>query len=243
MGLFDRLRGIKDPVEGTYRLVACSSSSGGATFENCSMDGVVTAPGIIPTAVHHVSLLTPTAKWPQPGQELPVTIERENPSRLKILWDRIPSTAQTARLLAEQQAQEVAASMRAGAGTPPPAAAVLGAPGRPLPGTPGGGLTPQESAQVAAGNAAALGLQPMTGRVIAAHQLDVPAGMPQAPGGTWDLTLDLTPPTGNGFTTVIRIAFSSPARQADIGAVGRTLPVVADPARPDRVAIDTSRLG
>ena len=109
---------ISDPVEGTYRLVACSSSSGGAMFENCSMDGVVSAPGIAPTAVHHVSLLTPTAKWPQPGQELPVMIERTAPDRLKIRWDRIPSTAETARLLAEQQAQHAAASMRAGTATP-----------------------------------------------------------------------------------------------------------------------------
>ena len=247
MGLLDRFRGMKDPVAGTYRLVACSYSSGGATFENCTMDGVVTAPGMTPTAVHHVSLLTPTAKWPQPGQELPVTIERANPSRLKIHWDQIPSTAQTARALAQQQAAEAAAGgTQPGASAPTggePGSAVLGAPGRPLPGTPGGGLSPAESAQVAIGNAASLGLQPMNGQVIAAHRIPVPPGMPEAPGGTWDLTLDLTPLSGPGFSTVIRIGFSSPARQAEIGTIGRVLPVVADPTRPDRVAIDTARLG
>jgi hypothetical protein len=240
MGLFDRLRGIKDPVPGTYRLVSCSYSSGGAAFENCTMDGVVTAPGIPPTAVHHVSLLTPTAKWPQPGQELPVTIEAGKPDRLKIHWDQVPSAAQIARSLAEQEA---AAQRSADTpADPAPQSAVLSAPGRPLPGTPGGGLSPQESAQVAAGGAAALGLQPMTGTVIAAHQLEVPASMPQAPGGTWDLTLDVTPPAGPGFTTVLRIGFSSPTRKTEIASIGRVLPVVSDPAHPDRIAIDTTRL-
>lgn len=245
MGLFDRFRGPTDPVEATFRLVACSSGSGGAMFENCTMDGVVTAPGIAPTAVHHVSLLTPTAKWPQPGQDLPVTIERGNPSRLRIRWEAVPTTAETARRLAQQQAQQAADSMRAGTTTtsaPAPESVVLGAPGRPVPGSPGGGLSPEESAQVSIGNAAALGLQPMSGRVIAAHQVDVPEGLPHAPGGTWDLTLDVAPPSGTGYTTVIRISFSSAARRAEIGALGRVLPIAADPMRPDRVAIDTTRL-
>lgn len=240
MGLFDRIRGIKHPVEGVYRVVACSYSSGGASFENCTIDGVVTAPGIPPTAAHHVSLLTPVAKWPQPGQELPVTVEAGDPNRLKIHWDQIPSSATTARLQAEHEA----AAMRSAPDRvdPDPGSSVLAAPARALPGTPGGGLSPQESAQVALGDAASLGLQPMTGKVVAAHQIDVPASMPQAPGGTWDLTLDLTPPTGPGYTSVIRIGFSSPARQAQIGTIGRVLPVVADPSSPDRVAIDTTRL-
>ena len=224
MGLFDRLRGIGDPVEGEYRLVACSVGSGGAAFENCSMDGVVTAPGVQPTSVHHVSLLTPTSKWPQPGSTLPVTIDRRDPSKLKIRWDAVPSNAQVARSLADEQARRMAT------GAPAAETTVVGAPGRAVPGAAGGGLTPAESARAAAGGAAGLGLQALTARVLAAHEIAVPPGMPQAPGGTWDLTLDVDAP-GGGWSSVIRISFSSPERRADVARIGRALPVLADPDR------------
>ena len=269
MGLFDRLRGIGDPVDGEYRLVACSSAGGGAVYENCSMDGVVSAPGVPATAVHHVSLLTPVSKWPAPGQSLPVTVDRRDPSRLKIRWDDVPSTAQLARELAEQQAAARRAAPRddepaaGGApGLPPEIAAlvaraeaagatvststtttVVGADGRALPGASGGGLTPEESGRATAGGAAALGLRPLDARVLAAHRIDVPAGLPDAPGGTWDLTLDVDGGGGTGWSTVLRISFSTPARRAEIAAVGRSLPVLADPQRHDRIAIDTARLG
>ena len=78
--------------------------------------------------------------------------------------------------------------------------------------------------------------------MLAAHQVDVPAGMPNGPGGTWDLTLDVAPTTGEGYSTVLRITFSTPERRASIAAVGRELPVLADPDRHDRIAVDTSRL-
>lgn len=276
MGLFDRLRGIKDPIDGEYRLVACSSSSGGAVYENCTMDGVVTAPGVPGTAVRHTSLVTPVAKWPQPGRVLPVTIDRNDPTRLKIRWEAVPSNAQLAHALAEQQAAAAPASPApAGAptaadglpaGLPPEAAAmvadivararaagatvttdvttsVVGADGRAAPGASGGGLTPAESAQAVSGGAAALGLQPMNARVLAAHRIAVPAGMPDAPGGTWDLTLDVVGPGGTGWSSTTRISFSSAERRATVAAIGRTLPVLADPVRHDRLAIDTTRLG
>lgn len=246
MGLFDRLRGIKDPLDGTFRLVACSTSSGGAVVENCTMDGVVVAPGVPPTPVHHVSLLTPTAKWPQPGQTLPVTLDRRDPSRLRIRWDDVPPNAQIARRLAQEQAREAPAGTGdPGTGGPsePSTRAVLGAEGRPEPGTAGGGLSPAESARATQGGAATLGLQPLSARVLAAHEVVVPAGLAQAPGGTWDLTLDVEPQTGPGWSTVLRVGFRSPERKAEVARIGRVLPVLADPVRHDRIAIDAERLG
>jgi hypothetical protein len=61
-----------------------------------------------------------------------------------------------------------------------------------------------------------------------------------APGGVWDLTLDVA--ANPGYTTVLRINFSSPAKRQQIAVVGHQLPVLADPSRHDRIAIDTSRL-
>lgn len=240
------MRGIGEPVDGQYLLTRCSMNSGGAVYENCSMEGVLSGPGLAPTAVRHSTLTAPTAKWPQPGDTLPVTFDRQHPDRLKIRWDRMPSNRERAHAAAEQQARAMAQQARAG-GTSDAAAAgeptgVLGAPGRAVPGAAGGGLTPQESAAALAGGSAALGLQQASARVLAAHEVPVPQNLPQAPGGLWDLTLDVSPTSGSGYSTVLRIGFSSPERRAAIAEVGRDLPVLADPARPDRIAIDTSRL-
>jgi hypothetical protein len=241
------------------------------------MDGVVSGPGIDPVAVHHTSMLTPTAKWPYPGMVLPVTVDREHPDRLKISWDAVPSSRDVARELAAQQAQQMAAAAgqtpqapgTAGAPSVAPVVParyqsmvddivaraqaagatvttsyetqVVGAPGRPAPGMPGGGLTPAESAQAASGRAAAIGLQATVATVLAAHEVPVPAGVVgAAPGGVWDLTLDVT--ATPGYTTVLRINFSSPEKRQQIAVVGRQLPVLGDPQRHDRIAIDTSRL-
>jgi hypothetical protein len=245
-------------------------------YENCTMDGVVSAPGIDPVSVHHTSLVTPTAKWPYPGVVLPVTVDREHPERLKIQWDAVPSSRDVARAMAAQEAQRMAAGTgtassstsadaSAAAGALPPQyqsmvndivaraqaagatvstsyeTEVVGAPGRPAPGAAGGGLTPAETAQAIASGGAAIGLQPTTATVLAAHEVPVPAGVEgAAPGGVWDLTLDVT--ANPGYTTVLRINFSSAARRVQIAVTGRQLPVLSDPAHHDRIAIDTTRL-
>jgi hypothetical protein len=271
MGLFTRLKGISDPVEAEFRIVACSNNSGGAVYENCAMDGVVYGPGFGPVPVHHTSMVTPTAKWPYPGVVLPVTADRAHPERLKIKWDEVPSSRDVARQLAAQEAQQMAASAGQGsqiagaaAGFPPQyqsmvndlvaraqaAGATITTPygtqatdaaSRPAPGMPGGGLTPAESAQAIAGGGAALGLQPTVATVLAAHEVPVPAGTPGvAPGGVWDLTLDVT--ATPGYTTVLRLNFSSPEKRQQVAAVGRQLPVLGDPTHHDRITVDTTRL-
>lgn len=268
MGLFNRLKGISQPVDAEFRIVACSANSGGAVYENCTMDGVVSGPGIDPVSVHHTSMVTPTAKWPYPGMVLPVTVDHDHPDRLKINWGAVPDSRDVARQMAADTAHQMATGAPAATDQPVAVPAqyqtmindivsraqaagatvttsyqteVVGAPGRPVPGSTGGGLTPAESAQAAAGGAAAIGLQPTTATVLAAHEVPIPPGLSvSAPGGVWDLTLDVagTP----GYSAVLRITFSSPAKREQIAAVGRTLPVLADPANHDRIAIDTSRL-
>ncbi len=59
-------KNMSDPVDGTLQLTACSAASYDAAYSNCRMQGVVTAPGIAPTAVEHLCT-APTKKWPQPG--------------------------------------------------------------------------------------------------------------------------------------------------------------------------------
>jgi hypothetical protein len=118
---------------------------------------------------------------------------------------------------------------------------VIGAPGRPVPGAAGGGLTPEQAATAASGGGA--GLQPAMARVLAVHDVPIPAGMPGAPpAGLVDLTLDVARPDGGGYATSMRIGFSTPEKRAKVATVGLTLPVLVNPAARDQIATDTSRL-
>jgi len=276
---------MSDPADGTLQLTSCSVGAYDAAYSNCRMQGVVTAPGLAPTAVEHVCL-APTRKWPQPGQTIPVLVDRSDPTRLEVRWDDMPGNRELGRQQAEQEAQRLAAQMSAAQaqdpagppGQPPVTTAfppgtmppelqslldnftqaaqgsgvkvtynvqqeVLGAPGRPVPGAAGGGLTPEQAATAVSGGGAA-GLQPATARVLAVHDVPIPAGMPGSPpAGLVDITLDVTLPDGGGYATSMRIGFSTPEKQAKIAATGLTLPVLVNPAARDQIAIDTSRLG
>jgi hypothetical protein len=234
---------MTDPADGTLQLTSCSAGAYDAAYSNCRMQGVVTAPGLAPTAVEHVCL-APTKKWPQPGQTVPVLVDRADPTRLEVSWDDMPSNRDLGRQQAQQEAQRLAAQMSA-AQAPGPAGQqqVLGAPGRPVPGAAGGGLTPDQAAAAVSGGAGAAGLQSATARVLAVHEVPIPAGMPGAPpAGLVDLTLDVALPDGGGYSTTMRIGFSTPQKRAKVATVGLTLPVRVNPAARDQIAIDTAGL-
>lgn len=177
MGLFNWAHNTRmtDPVDGTLQLTSCSSGASDAMYSNCRMTGVVSAPGLAPTAVEH-KCTAPTKKWPQPGQTLPVQVDRADPSRLQIRWDDLPSNRELGRQFARRQAEWLAADQRSQAGpaepgeeqtrtwsSPPggpqvnvrvrsdsgpvqPHVEVFGDPDRILPGRAGGGLTPGQAA-------------------------------------------------------------------------------------------------
>jgi hypothetical protein len=73
---------MTDPVAGTLRVTSASYPPTGvnATYSNYHLAGVVQAAGLAPTAVEH-SGLARVAKWPQPGSDLPVTVDRVRPDR------------------------------------------------------------------------------------------------------------------------------------------------------------------
>lgn len=85
--------------------------------------------------------------------------------------------------------------------------------------------------------------EPAQAVVLAVHDLPMPPG---APGGAEislvNLTLDVTRADGGSYSTVLRIGFRTAARRAAVATVGARLPVLVDPANPQRVAIDTSRI-
>jgi hypothetical protein len=267
-------KSMKEAVPGSYQLTSCSAGVSGAAYSNCHMEGVVTGPGVGPVAVDHYCT-APTSKWPSPGRTLPVTVDRADPTRMRVRWDDMPSNRDLGREQARQAAEHLARQIAQGTGQQPgnpfgavplqvqpvidaisqaarragmnvtfdQSSIVLGDPGRAAPGAPGGGLTPQEAAAAVAGNGAAVGLQPATARVLAVHEVPVPAGLPGGPpAGLFDLTLDVTTATGLSYSTRTRIGFLTPARRDSVAVVGAVLPAFADPVNRDRIAIDTSKL-
>src|SRR5436190_19738497 len=94
MGLFDNLfkgASIKNPMPGTAQVVSCSGYRGDGMYQNCHMELVVQAEGIAPTAVQFQGLVHRT-KWPTPGMTLPVTVDRGDPTRVRIEWDEMQSS-------------------------------------------------------------------------------------------------------------------------------------------------------
>lgn len=110
MGLFSR--GMKDPVRGSAQVVSSSAPPHNATHANCKMTIVVQAPGVEPFTKKVHELIVSTAKWPYPGETLPVTVDRAKPDRVKIEWDDVA----TGEEVAAQQAEAMVARLRGGEG-------------------------------------------------------------------------------------------------------------------------------
>src|SRR3954454_2277091 len=112
MGLLgDWLRGkrMKDTVRGTGQVVACSGITQAAVASNVVMRLVVSADGLAATPVEHECLCRQD-RWPHAGQVLPVTVDRADPTRLRVEWDEVRSHEDR---IAEQ-ARALAASMNRG---------------------------------------------------------------------------------------------------------------------------------
>ncbi|MEZ5383593.1 MAG: SHOCT domain-containing protein [Microthrixaceae bacterium] len=119
MGLFGRR--IKNPVEGTAQVVACSNHSGEGVYENCRLQLVVQTPSLAPYPVE-VHQLCPRSKWPQPGMTVPVVVSEDDPQRVKVNFKAMDKNADTARTMAERQA----AAMRGEVHPPAPPGAAAG---------------------------------------------------------------------------------------------------------------------
>ena len=98
---------MRDPVPGTARVVSMSGPAAGAVEAGYTMTAVVSADGV-PAAATQRTGVAPTRKWPQPGDQLPITIDRADPSRWRVEWDRVPDGRQTSM----EAAERLAATMR-----------------------------------------------------------------------------------------------------------------------------------
>jgi hypothetical protein len=290
MGLSDwrAKHNMRDPVRGVFRVTGFYDKHPSSNPPGTRVTGVISAPGMPATPAEHK--VDERGRWAS-HQELPVLVDRSDPSRFAILWSEVQNVSwrdsemSSAQAIADQlntaqpgfqpyveQAPypgppgyqpgvpsypgqpQVQISM---ASLPPDAAAavqaavaqalgaaglggqqVFGAPGRPAPGMPGGGLTPEQAAQMAAGG----GGERASAVVIDAREIASPPGMPAAPARMADITLEIRKADGTRYTTVTRVGFSTPERRARVTAQGTQLSVYIDPSDRSRVAIDTSGL-
>jgi hypothetical protein len=102
------VQAMTDPVPGTMLVTAASMPSRNAVFHMTRITGVISADGVEPTAVQYGGLIR-TSLWPSPGKQLPVVVDRADPTKFAIQWDQVG----TSEASALGQAEALAAAMRA----------------------------------------------------------------------------------------------------------------------------------
>jgi hypothetical protein len=97
---------IKDPVQGTAHVVGVSVADPEAMRQPCTMQLVIQAEGIDAFSVRQVFEIW-SGQWPDSGQLLPVTFDRQHHDRIKIHSDQVQTSSQTAALDAEALAAQL----------------------------------------------------------------------------------------------------------------------------------------
>jgi hypothetical protein len=245
-----RIRRMRDAVEGTLEVTAASvlNTAGSAHSANYWLTGILHLPGLPPTPVENRGMAR-TAKWPHPGDTLPVTADRSRPSQLVIHWERMATGRERARVVTENLARkELQASADTGFGRAQPG--WPGAAGQPVPPSAGDPSTPTVGPRTgldarAMSEALARAQQPaawtaqaatgtVPGTVIAATPVRMPAGM--APmGGVWDLTVRTA-----GRAVTVRAECQTLAEAQAVAWVGATVMVALDPTNPDVATLVTA---
>lgn len=96
---------IKDSVPGLLHITGLSEPLERTVYQTLSITGVLITPdrGAIPVSF---KTLVHTAKFPSPGQELPVYFSDSNPEKINIQWDLVPKAGMMADLMAQAQAAQ-----------------------------------------------------------------------------------------------------------------------------------------
>jgi hypothetical protein len=91
LAMWWRVKRMRDPVNGSLLVNACAqpSSAPEARYYSALVLGVVSGPGVSPLAVR-VSCTVPSNRCPRSKQRVPVIVDRADPHRVAIRWDRVP---------------------------------------------------------------------------------------------------------------------------------------------------------
>jgi hypothetical protein len=101
-----RLQKMRSPVDGTLRVTAVTEPAFGSAYSSCTIDGVVQAPGLATRPVQ-ISGMAPNEKWPQVGEDLPITVDQANPTNRLVRWDEVPTRTDQGYAAAQQLADQI----------------------------------------------------------------------------------------------------------------------------------------
>ena len=142
MGLLSR--SYRNPARGTATVASATACPSHASSASCRMNLVVSLPGM-PATPTQLTAMVRADKWPFPGTVLPIEIDLDKPSRMRILWDEVPSGQERGAAAAQQIAAQLNAASSASPPPPmTPAGPFLGAP------TSGGEVGPDAAAALSA---------------------------------------------------------------------------------------------
>ncbi len=260
---------MKDPVSGVFRVSDWYDAHPNSTPSGTRLTGVIVADGLPPTPAE--APVDHKGKWVG-HRELPVTVDRADPSNFRIEWDQVitQSWQATARQRALDEATKLAGG-QAAMDMPPGPAGPAGSAGQ-FGGAFGGQIdnalrsmgidlsnasvsfvTPEQSRAMMSAffgnqeNQFGSPVAPVAATVPATGVVrdvrDVVPPVPLPPGMSQaDITLDVRRPDGSTYPATTRIGFRTPARRAAIATIGTTLPLLVDQADPGRLSIDIARL-
>jgi len=101
------VRAMADPVPGTLLVTAAAIPDRDSVWHMTRITGILSADGVEPRAVQFGGLVK-TSLWPSPGQQLPVIVDRADPGKFAIQWDKVRASGDAAL----DQAEALAAMMR-----------------------------------------------------------------------------------------------------------------------------------
>ncbi|MGN9809114.1 VOC family protein [Micromonospora sp. BQ11] len=70
-------------------------------FGRCELQLVIDAPGLPPRSKKIIEPRVPVAKWPSLGQTLPIRVALDDQRHVRVLWDEVPTHAETAAAVAD----------------------------------------------------------------------------------------------------------------------------------------------
>jgi hypothetical protein len=200
---------MRDPVRGQFQVTGSYDAHPSGSGFQSMLTGVVTGPGIPPTAGEH---LDDHSGRRFHGDELPVIVDRSDPARFVIVWDEVAAKPDH-RAVAGQQAARVADAQRA---------AQLRA-----------GVIAEQARRLWK-----IG-EPATAVLTGVTELPVAQFPAPGPTGSYcDLSLEVTRSDGRTYNARTRVGFRSAERRAAVTAPGVVLAVRIDPADQARVVID-----
>jgi hypothetical protein len=252
MGLAEwkRARRLRTPVEGVFRVIAVSSEHVGESGYRLSISGVVSAPGVPPTAVQDSFATRQVGSWPVADQEFSAQIDSTEPTRFLVRWSQLldPHAAQ---VRGRDQAEQAAKAMRLGidpSTLPPPpqrSTRLRDMYRDAVDERAGTTLLPDGRPQVTAAEADELCVvgEAATATITAIDYLKVDSRLMPGPGASIaDVALTVHRADGTGYSTLSRFGFKNAARRAQIGFAGAEVPVRIDPADRARVVLDRDAL-